>query len=124
VALTDRSPNGLLLLYRAVAYVVGCGLIILVFAGVPLNWGAHPVFPELAAVVGVLHGFLFIGYLLIVLTIGVRYRMKPHWLVLAGAAGTVPFCSFIAEHYVSEWVRARAAAEQAAAQPARVVPTG
>ena len=72
---------------------------------------------------GVLHGFLFICYLLIVLTIGVRYRMKPHWLVLAGAAGTVPFCSFIAEHYVSEWVRSRAAQEQGPRESRRVLPT-
>ena len=34
----DRKPGPLLLLYRVVAYIVGCGLVILVFVGVPLNW--------------------------------------------------------------------------------------
>jgi integral membrane protein len=104
---TAPERNLLLSAYRVVAYVVGTGLVILIFVALPLNLGKHPVFPELAEVLGVIHGFGFIAYLLLTLTIGARYRMNPLWMVVAGAAGTVPFCSFVAEHYVSEWVRGR-----------------
>jgi integral membrane protein len=113
------ASNPLMSVYRVVAYVVGTGLVILIFVGVPLNLGRHPVFPQLAEVLGVVHGFGFIAYLLLTLTIGARYRLNPVYLVLAGVAGTVPFCSFVAEHYLSRWVRAREAAGAEPVSPGR-----
>jgi integral membrane protein len=89
--------------YRIVAWVVGTGLVILVCVGVPLRYlGHHPIVVD---IVGPLHGFLFIGYLILALNLAVRYRWNPVVALLVMGAGTVPFCSFIAEHYVTRWVR-------------------
>ena len=50
-----------LLFYRVLAYVVGVGLIILVLVGVPLKYLADS--PGVVAVVGPMHGFLYMVYL-------------------------------------------------------------
>ena len=46
--------------YRVMAYVSGVVLIILCFVGIPLQIAGHPA---VADIVGVLHGFLYIIYL-------------------------------------------------------------
>jgi integral membrane protein len=97
------GSSAALLRYRVMAYVVGTGLVILVCIAVPLKYAAGE--PLLAAVVGTLHGFLFIVYLLATLDLGLRWRL-PLWLIVAVmAAGTVPFASFAAERYVSARLR-------------------
>jgi len=52
-----------LLRFRVVAYVVGVFLLVLVFVAVPLKYLADQ--PALAAVVGTLHGFLYMVYLVV-----------------------------------------------------------
>ena len=45
------------------AYVVGVGLIVLVFVGVPLQFGAG--LPQVAEIVGPIHGTMYIVYLVV-----------------------------------------------------------
>ena len=89
--------------YRLLAYIVGTGLVILFFVGVPLKHYGHPA---VAKYVGIAHGFLYIVYLITVLELGLRYRLKPLRLLALASAGFVPFVSFIAEHYTTAHVRA------------------
>jgi integral membrane protein len=90
--------------YRLMAYVVGTGLVILVFIATPLKfWGHHP---GLAKYVGVAHGYLYLVYLLTVLELGFRYRLKPLRLLALVSAGFVPFVSFIAERNTTAHIRA------------------
>ena len=89
--------------YRVLAYIVGTGLIILVLIGVPLKYFAG--FDGVVAVVGPLHGFLFLGYVAAALDLAVRGRWSPVRTVLVLAAGTIPFLSFVAEHNVTALVR-------------------
>ena len=100
--MTDRRGAGVapaLLRYRAMAYIVGTGLVILVCVAVPLKYAAGQ--PLLVQVVGTLHGFLFIVYLMASVDLGLRCRW-PLWFIAAVmAAGTIPFASFAAERYVS-----------------------
>jgi len=98
-----RSIAGALLRYRICAYVVGVGLIVLVLIGVPLRYAAH--YHGVVAVVGPLHGFLYMVYLVLVLDRARRCRWNPIRMVLVMAAGTVPFLSFVAEHYTTRAVR-------------------
>jgi integral membrane protein len=91
--------------YRVIAYVVGVGLIILVCIGVPLRYLAH--FAGVVAVVGPLHGALYIVYLLAVADLSLRLRWWPVRTVLVMLAGTVPFLSFVAERYVTRHVDAQ-----------------
>lgn len=97
-AAVPKSVQDALLRYRFIAYVVGVGLIILVLIGVPLRYGAG--IDGVVAVVGPLHGVLYIVYLLLTLDLARRVRLNPIVTVLAMAAGTIPFLSFVAEYKV------------------------
>lgn len=88
--------------FRVIAYVVGTGLIILVLVGVPLQIWAHS--KAVVAIVGPLHGFLYIVYLLLTLDLARRIRMNPVVMILVMLAGTIPFLSFVAERKVSAFV--------------------
>lgn len=102
-----------LLAYRIVAMVVGVGLVVLVGVGMPLKYAAGQ--PVVVKVVGPLHGFLYVVYLLLALQLWLRERWHPLFALLVAAAGTVPFASFIAERTVSARVRRRQQAPVAAA---------
>jgi len=103
--------RGALLRYRIIAYATGIGLIVLVFIGVPVRYAAHH--PIVVAIVGPLHGFLYIAYLLATLELALRARWSLIKTVLVGAAGTIPFMSFVAER------RVRHDAEREPLTPAR-----
>jgi integral membrane protein len=98
-----RSIAGALLRYRIVAYVVGVGLIVLVLIGVPLQVAGNN--DSVVKIVGPLHGFLYMLYLVLVLDLARRCRWNPIRMLLVMAAGTVPFLSFVAEHYTTRAVR-------------------
>jgi integral membrane protein len=102
--------------YRLLAYIVGVGLVLLVFVGVPLRYGAD--FPYIARYVGMLHGFLYIVYCVACLELALRYRLNWLRLLLMAAAGFVPFLSFVMERRTTRYLRAREVAVQT--QPAGV----
>ncbi len=84
--------------YRIMAYVVGVGLLVLVFIGIPLQFGAGH--PGVAQVVGQIHGVLYIIYLITALDLARRCRFSiPQMLAMIGA-GFLPFLAFIIEHRV------------------------
>lgn len=98
--------------YRVLAIGIGIGLVTLVFVGVPLEFAAgHPVVDK---VVGPIHGFLYIIYLLLAANLWQRERWPLRFAIPVAAAGFVPFLSFWAERKVTRAVRARRARE---AQP-------
>ena len=88
-----------LLFYRVLAYVVGVGLVILVLVGVPLKYLADS--PGVVAVVGPLHGFLYMVYLVATVNLAFRGRWSPVKTVLVMLAGTIPILSFVAERKVT-----------------------
>jgi integral membrane protein len=88
-----------LLFYRVLAYTVGVGLIILVLVAVPLKYLADS--PTLVAIVGPLHGFLYMVYLVATVNLAFRARWSPVKTVLVMLAGTIPFVSFVAERKVT-----------------------
>lgn len=96
--------HGALVRYRVMAYIVGVGLIILVFVGVPLQYAANE--PGVAAVVGPIHGFFYIVYLLAALDLARRARFTLLQLAAVVAAGFLPFLAFIVEHRVTKRVEA------------------
>jgi integral membrane protein len=91
-----------LLRFRIIAYVVGVGLLVLVFVGVPLNHLAHR--PGVVAVLGPLHGFLYIVYLVTAVDLAFRCRWPLLRTVLVMLAGTIPFLSFVAERRVTRLI--------------------
>jgi integral membrane protein len=103
--------SGALLRYRVMAYIVGVGLIVLVFVGMPLQYGAGK--PGVVAVVGPLHGFLYIVYLLAAVDLARRARFTLWQLVAMVAAGFVPFVAFIVERRVTHRLEEAEAAVEA-----------
>ena len=98
--------------FRAIAWVVGVMLLVLVFVAVPLHHFANK--PQLSAIVGPLHGFLFVIYLAAALDLAVRLKWKPVRAVLIMISGTIPFCSFIAERSVTRQVESLLASKDGA----------
>ncbi len=99
--------RGALTRYRAIAYVVGVVLILLVVVGMPLKYlWDEPVVVE---TIGPAHGFLYMVYLVAAFDLGRRARWPLSRMILVMLAGTVPFVSFAAERTVTRWVREPAA---------------
>jgi integral membrane protein len=95
--------SGALLRYRAIAYVVGVVLILLVVIGMPLKYlGDEPVVVE---TVGMTHGFLYMVYLLATFDLARRAHWPFRRMALVMLAGTIPFLSFYAERVATRWVR-------------------
>lgn len=90
-------------IYRVMAYITGTGLIILVFVAMPLKYFADIRQP--VAVVGALHGFFYMAYVVCSLVLAERCRWRPVRAVLVALAGTIPFLSFVAERKVTQLVR-------------------
>jgi integral membrane protein len=99
VAPSGSVGYGLLIQYRILAFTTATLLIVLVFVGIPLQVAAHS--RGVVNVVGTLHGFLYLVYLVVAFRL--TYKLKePIWKMgLILLAGTVPFCAFIAERKVT-----------------------
>ena len=98
---TDRI-NAALGRYRVIAYTVGVGLLLLCVATV-LDWGFHH--PQMAAIVGPLHGFLYMIYLALGIDLALKARWSLGGTLLVLISGTIPFLSFVAERKVTHHIR-------------------
>ena len=81
------------------AYAVGVGLLVLVLVGMPLKYAAGQ--PEVVDVVGPVHGFLYIIYLIAGADLTRRARWPISSLAPVILAGLVPFLMFIVERRVT-----------------------
>jgi integral membrane protein len=107
-----RGLERALLRYRVMAMAVGVGLLVLVLVGVPLQYAANR--PAVVAIVGPIHGFLYIIYLVCAFEMWVRGRWPFRRLIPMVLAGLVPFLAFYVEHRVNQRVRAEIAAAREA----------
>ncbi len=98
--------SGALNRFRFMAYVVGVGLLGLVFAMVMKYFGDQP---QMMAVVGPVHGFLYAVYLVFTVDLALKSRWSLKGTALVLLAGTIPFVSFYAERRVVESVKAERA---------------
>ena len=94
--------SGALLRYRIMAYIVGVGLLILVLVGVPLKYAAG--MPGVVAVVGPIHGILYIVYLAAAYDLARRGRWTLGQMAAVVGAGFVPFLAFVVERQVTSRV--------------------
>jgi integral membrane protein len=89
--------------YRIAAYVVGVGLLVLVFVAIPVKYiGGHPT-PS--AIISPIHGFFYMAYLVCTLDLGLRLKWSIPRIVGVMLAGTVPFLSFYFEHRIAKRVK-------------------
>ena len=88
--------------YRVMAYVVGV-MLIFVFLFIHIgHWSivGLKTSKDVETVIGPLHGALYIVYLLTVLQLWIRERLRPGMVALMVTAGWLPFTAFIAERWV------------------------
>lgn len=103
-----------LLRYRVMAYLVGVLLVVLVVVGMPLKYLAGN--GDVVTWTGVPHGWLYMVLIVTAYDLGRRVHWPWGRLILIALAGTVPFLSFVAEHYARKDVLARLAQVEAAAE--------
>lgn len=111
VATADPVPPRLrtrLTAYRVIAWVVGVFLLVLVAVAMPLKYFGDD--GTLVAIVGPLHGFLYMVYFVISVDLGFRARWKPLRIAAVALAGTIPAISFVAERSVVRRMRETSAA--------------
>ncbi len=84
--------------YRVMAYVTGVVLVVLCFVGIPLQVAGHPA---VANDVGVVHGILYIIYLITAWLLARRLGLAAKPTVIMLLAGTIPVMTFIVERWVT-----------------------
>ncbi len=108
--------RGALTRYRVMAWIVGILLVVLVCIGLPLKyiWNDGRV----VTWTGVPHGWLYMILLITAYDLSRRVGWSIKWVLMIMAAGTVPFLSFVAEHFATKDVRARVAKVEASSDAA------
>jgi integral membrane protein len=112
--------SGSLLRYRIMAYIVGTGLVVLFFVGIPLEFGIPHVLGAphnrwVNRIVGTAHGYLYLVYLAAAYDLWRRRHWSLWQLVATILAGFVPFLAFVVERSVTARVRRELAEESAGA---------
>lgn len=101
-------------IYRTLAWVVGVALVVLMCVGMPLKYlASDPNLNDLGGKInmylGIAHGWLYMGLLASAVNLGMKAKWQIGRLIGIALAGTVPFLSFVAEHFATKDVRAKLA---------------
>lgn len=103
--------KGALLRYRVMAYVTGVVLatafVWLVLGRLFWDYGDPEARPALYGYLWLAHGWLYFVYLITGVDLAFRVRYSVLRTVGILIAGTVPFMSFVAEHYVRKDIKAK-----------------
>ena len=106
-----KGLSGALLRFRIMAWVTGVLLAVMSVIGLPLKYVFHMtndgILSTLYAIGWVSHGWLYLLYVAAGLDICFRMRFSVVRTVAVLLAGTIPFASFFADHYVAKSVHER-----------------
>ncbi|TGM66377.1 DUF3817 domain-containing protein [Leptospira levettii] len=84
--------------FRILAFLEGVSFLTILFVTMPLKYLYHN--PEPNKVVGLVHGLLFLLYLVELFQVKVELNWKMKKTILAAIASVVPFGTFWAEKYL------------------------
>jgi integral membrane protein len=92
--------KGLTTAYRAMAYITGVLIIVLIFAGIPLQVWAHNT--VISDYVGIAHGYLYIVYVIVAFWLSQRLKMPVLSLrvLILLLAGLLPVVTFVVERWM------------------------
>ncbi|MGJ9382682.1 DUF3817 domain-containing protein [Salipaludibacillus sp. CF4.18] len=79
--------------FRVMGFFEGASLLILLFIAMPVKYVLG--IPEMVTIVGSIHGFLFVGYILLTLYTTYRIRWSFKWLFSAVVVAFIPFGNLI-----------------------------
>ena len=86
---------------RIIAFLEGISFLVLLGIAMPLKYAAG--YPDPVRVVGMAHGVLFIGYVLLLIQAKIEYNWSIGKTALAFIASLIPFGTFYAD---KKWFRA------------------
>nr|WP_036569043.1 DUF3817 domain-containing protein [Nocardia sp. BMG51109] len=93
--------------YRVLAYITGVWLLILcgemVYKYLLLDDSSEA--PHWLFYIGQVHGIFYMLYLVFTIDLAIKTRWKPATTVITALAGTIPFLSFVCEHYRTRQVK-------------------
>jgi integral membrane protein len=98
--------------YRVMAYITGVLIIVVCFAGIPLQVVAHNTF--VVNDIGTVHGVLYIIYVVFAYILAQKLKMKLGPTILLLLAGTVPIMTFFVERWMNRTYIAPALAAESA----------
>ncbi|MFN8126225.1 MAG: DUF3817 domain-containing protein [Candidatus Nanopelagicales bacterium] len=99
-----KGLSGALTRFRVMAFVTGVVLAFMTCVGMPYKFLTHQV-TTWYSLGWMAHGWLYIAYVAVALDLVFRLRWHLGRALLILVAGTIPFMSFVAEHYVTKRVR-------------------
>ena len=106
--------RGAVLRYRVMACITGVLIIVVIFAGIPLQLAAHNTF--IAGDIGTVHGYLYIIYVIVAYLLSRKLKMRMGPTILLLLAGTVPIMTFVVERWMTRtYIKPALAAESAQA---------
>ncbi|QTM98034.1 DUF3817 domain-containing protein [Sediminibacillus dalangtanensis] len=88
--------NSPIRLFRIFGMIEGTSLVILLFIAMPLKYIAG--FPEVVTLVGSLHGFFFIVYLLVIAYTTFKIRWAFRWLFGSLLVAFIPFGNYVLDY--------------------------
>lgn len=96
---TNSDLNSKLLQFlRIVGVVEGISFLVILFVTMPLKYKWNITEPN--QIVGMAHGVLFIGYCILVLIVGFRFKWKLLTIFWALLASIIPFGTFVADNKI------------------------
>lgn len=101
-AVGDAGVKGALARFRVMAYIVGVGLLALTVSFI-MNIAFDQ--DQYSAIIGPVHGFLYIVYLLTIVDLALKARWSLKGTILVMLSGVVPVGSFYAERAVTRRVQ-------------------
>ncbi|TGL55817.1 DUF3817 domain-containing protein [Leptospira kemamanensis] len=84
--------------FRILAFLEGLSFLTILFITMPLKYLYQN--PEPNKIVGLVHGLLFLLYLVELFQVKVEYDWKMKKTILAALASVIPFGTFFAEKYL------------------------
>lgn len=97
--------------YRVMAYITGVLIIVVVFAGIPLQVAAHNTI--ISNDVATVHGFLYIVYVIFAYLLAQKLKMRLGPTIVLLLAGTIPVMTFVVERWMMRTYIAPALAAEA-----------
>ena len=96
--------------FRKIAFAEGVSFLVLLFIAMPLKYFANKPMP--VTIVGGLHGFLFVAFIIMALITIKEYKKNWVWLIKSFIASIIPFGTFWMDHV--QWKKEEAAVAAAA----------
>lgn len=91
--------------FRKIAFAEGVSFLVLLIIAMPLKYFAD--MPMAVTVVGGLHGFLFVAFIILAYLVKEETKKDIKWLMKSGLASILPFGTFIMD---KQWKREQAEA--------------